>query len=763
MKAIAVKYKTSFFTTYFLSLIIIFLIPFSILGFTMYHNSTRDIKSQIETTSLNQLDQLKNMIDLRLTELDNIAVRIAYDPALMPYMVRNDGYAAKVAIDELGKYKANSAIVESIYLYFRGDRVIYSQHGSQTLDIVTDAIYQMSAGAKAQFLDDLNEVGSPLLRPHWSQSDIDELVAYYYPIRPNDSYPYGTLMYTIKESVLLKFFGGILGGIDGSIVVYDQNRHILLQHEAVNDEDSLMRTEALIAQADTSTGSGIQSLKYSGDRFSVIQVRSEARGLTFAAIVPSHQFLQPVTQVQRFLLILMSAIVFFGLIAAALFALRSSKPIRDLASYIGNRWGSVSGPNTGDLRFIREIFTEVYDSQRELKAKMDRQKPWAIELVLSRLLSGSYTTIHQLEPDLKTIDISLEADQFFVMVTESTDAMQMKSIQSAMEGPYKFVYVLDLLHEGYVAVLAGCDRTEESSRRTQEQAADTLLRFLHGGGKKNPVIGIGTMYTRLLHLNRSFIEAMAAIEHKFTQTRGSKIFFEDMNERDQQSLWVSVKKRVRFVESVKRGDKQVALESLAEIFHSFKEHDLSVMSLKAACQDIILQVHAAAAELGFEEMQEPLRHLIDCETLSALEAELSTIVAEICALVETRKENRQSRTHQEIIQYIEQNYCSYDLSLEGIADQFQLSTTHLSRLMRSVTGATFLEYVTRLRIENIKKQLVTTNKPIRTIIHEAGYMDASNFIRKFKVTVGMTPGQYRQTQQSSMPAAALSLDENNLA
>ncbi|HCE11432.1 MAG TPA: hypothetical protein DEQ24_01410, partial [Enterococcus sp.] len=45
---------------------------------------------------------------------------------------------------------------------------------------------------------------------------------------------------------------------------------------------------------------------------------------------------------------------------------------------------------------------------------------------------------------------------------------------------------------------------------------------------------------------------------------------------------------------------------------------------------------------------------------------------------------------------------------------------------------------------------------IKEIIQENGYYDVSNYTRKFRTIVGMTPGQYRTFYQSADPST-----ENN--
>ncbi|MNJ62772.1 DNA-binding transcriptional regulator AraC [compost metagenome] len=47
-------------------------------------------------------------------------------------------------------------------------------------------------------------------------------------------------------------------------------------------------------------------------------------------------------------------------------------------------------------------------------------------------------------------------------------------------------------------------------------------------------------------------------------------------------------------------------------------------------------------------------------------------------------------------------------------------------------------------MEEVKRLLINTSAPLKEIIEQVGYLDAPNFIRKFKKETGVTPGQYRK-------------------
>jgi transcriptional regulator GlxA family with amidase domain len=66
------------------------------------------------------------------------------------------------------------------------------------------------------------------------------------------------------------------------------------------------------------------------------------------------------------------------------------------------------------------------------------------------------------------------------------------------------------------------------------------------------------------------------------------------------------------------------------------------------------------------------------------------------------------------------------------------------RRFSKATGMSPLEYVHRLRIEEAKQMLETTDASIEAVAAEVGYQDPSFFGRLFRRRVGLTPAQYRR-------------------
>lgn len=97
--------------------------------------------------------------------------------------------------------------------------------------------------------------------------------------------------------------------------------------------------------------------------------------------------------------------------------------------------------------------------------------------------------------------------------------------------------------------------------------------------------------------------------------------------------------------------------------------------------------------------------------------------------------------------YVAEHILDPDISPEKVMAAFSVSESAVISAIKESTGMTFAKYVNHLKMEHVCAQLRQTSRPIKEIIAEAGYMDVSNFTRKFRLQYGCTPSIYREGAQ----------------
>lgn len=101
----------------------------------------------------------------------------------------------------------------------------------------------------------------------------------------------------------------------------------------------------------------------------------------------------------------------------------------------------------------------------------------------------------------------------------------------------------------------------------------------------------------------------------------------------------------------------------------------------------------------------------------------------------------------EMLGYIHKHFA--DITLEQMAETFHFSRQYCSRLIRELTGESFSELITMVRIGYGETLLMDTFLSLEEISEKVGYANPETFIRAFKRVRGMTPNQFRRKNKQS--------------
>lgn len=133
------------------------------------------------------------------------------------------------------------------------------------------------------------------------------------------------------------------------------------------------------------------------------------------------------------------------------------------------------------------------------------------------------------------------------------------------------------------------------------------------------------------------------------------------------------------------------------------------------------------------------------ETVEVMKAQMMDALLhgeqQILALRDTRKHHA---IMQNVRKYIEEQYSNPLLSLNHLEDEFGINGKYLSFLFREEIGVKFVDYLSQVRLEYAKALLVETHSSVQDIAIQVGYTNSMTFIRGFKKSFGMTPGDYRK-------------------
>ena len=91
-----------------------------------------------------------------------------------------------------------------------------------------------------------------------------------------------------------------------------------------------------------------------------------------------------------------------------------------------------------------------------------------------------------------------------------------------------------------------------------------------------------------------------------------------------------------------------------------------------------------------------------------------------------------------------------EITLDILAEKFDISTRSLNRRFKHATGKSPMQYLQQVRIENARELLKTSNLSISEVGYNVGYPDNSYFSALFHKAMSVSPKEYRNLVRKKM-------------
>ena len=139
----------------------------------------------------------------------------------------------------------------------------------------------------------------------------------------------------------------------------------------------------------------------------------------------------------------------------------------------------------------------------------------------------------------------------------------------------------------------------------------------------------------------------------------------------------------------------------------------------------------------------PFEELAGLPSLEVIQRWFSQLLDTILTSLEERVRNQAEVKVRAAETYLREHFREPGLSLTEVCAELSVSVSYFSQRFKSITGKTFVEYLTEVRMEHAKELLRTASGRGYEIAPQVGFRDPHYFSSTFKKVCGMTPTQYR--------------------
>ncbi|MFS0725397.1 helix-turn-helix domain-containing protein [Paenibacillus sp. 1P07SE] len=721
------------YVQYLVSYAIMLFIPLLITGMLVYNKVVDTVTEQALLANESILNQAGDLVDTKFFEMANIAADLSWNPLISLTQFRDDFYyfSTRNAMN----YNLTNSFLHDVLLYDRHERLFYSSESTYSLDLFSK-VYAYKEWPLSLLEETLHTLDRPMLRAAEPVNN-GSYVTYLRPIPVQSYNPRGTALFLIREDVLKDILQSAMQFDGNEVFIIDTNGKVVTGIFQREEDAYFFPLELQTAESDRGT---IQWNRPSGSTY-LSYLRSKDSGFTYVILTPERELLLDVIEIKNSTLASLILILLVGGFMIYLSMQFNYNPIRRLIATVEQTWGHIKGSNG----FHR--IESALSAARAADLQLQSSAPFIRDSLLLSLLQGKFTDAQQFNAKGEAAGMHLEGDDVLVAVVQSANAEELPADRSQAYAPFALrgLHVLDLMTESGLTLILTSQRQEEIP--VKEFAS--LLEWLSSRSGNPITIGVGTRCSELRAVTQSYLEASTAAQHQFIYGSGCVIYFHELDPALSRISWNSKDAIQHFLHLLERGSADEAMEAADHLLLCIREKSHSLFQAKSICLEtmnsalLYLRERRAPNSSPADVSDPDILSFANFHSIERLLRATADVCHAACLAAGQSPPSLPSSTIGRIRDYIAEHYESYHFSLQSAAEQLGLSAPYVSRLFKEETGETVMEYVNRLRIEKAKELLRTTDLPVKEIVERIGYKDVSNFIRKFKHSVRLTPIEYR--------------------
>ena len=744
--------KRSLFFRYFVSSILITLCVVLVFGMVFYYFNVVSIHSEVNTSRFSALSQALNKTDYLIESMSNIAYHFstAENDGAFGGILRNapTNQDEAMVYSQLSSYEENISIGATVGLYARGEPFIYLSNGKHSYE---NFERQFSGGADftmSRLYSNLNSTLRPIslfLKLNKDSKNIESpATAFIFPIPQLSSLPSASLLFLIDGVEYRAMIDNYAGEATKNVYLIDQTMQIVYQteHTPLSEEEKLF----LIRMK----GTGVTETTLAAKPMVVMRALSDNSGYSLVMVMNEDTFYSRVASMRRLVLVCVLCFAGLSLVLALVTAFKNYGPIKKLLGNIGVESKRNLSFGSNELEVVLDQFEISNQKNMELRRLIDVQRPYVTLRCIQNILRGNTGDSAQLAYDMQCANLAFAFPYFQVFLVSPISSgevgYQIENIIQVLESLPTIdakSYAVEFIVEKRVAVLVNFKNELTEGLPTTAYVAARLIERLKDTADMDVSIGIGNRREMLRDVHTSFVEALVIANEKATAGMHS---FEAISDAGNVDYNIREMELAMLYHALQQGDSEVAVSTLEKLATGISEIP-SMLIMQYQIFDVANVLIKIAGQMAYTIIHGDLQLLSDPKDMDRFLETAKKLAVAICGHCQAEKEKQRKLLNTEIIGFVNRHFRSYELSLEGAAAHFNLSISHLSRLFKQITGRTFVQYVTQLRMDAIKDELAHTDNQIKDIVNSAGYIDVASFVRKFKTIEGITPGQYRQAHK----------------
>ncbi|MDD3766626.1 MAG: AraC family transcriptional regulator [Eubacteriales bacterium] len=724
--------KNDLVVKYIVSYVLFMAIPIVIFSVIIFNYYIKLLHLEMESRNSSALERIKLIAENRFEQMH----RMAYQSLLNQEIIsseRDESVLADVKIIKtLESMHLRLDFIDNVYFYSQRKNCAYTSTRLYKFGEKNEPIFiynNMDSIRLSSFLNSVSK-NTMLHNVVVKENDLEKTVSVYLVLEGEkaDAKMQRLMIFVIDSAKLYSIFN------DEEVVILDSDNNIIISSVK---EDALDELAPIIAQSSSSKNSAVKKT----GKYYVSYTKTNYYGMQYFLFTNIDRALHNINRTKIIFIIGVLVILIVAFLIMPYVIKRQYAPIKTIKSVIIRK--NPQNEYSNDLDMIKTALKDAYEQNEALDIKLKNQAHEITDYLLSKLIKGDYSSLADYNKKAAEYGISIKSDYLCVafLITNGPSVMDCDSILRSQTPPVYHVSTPDPNR--------ACLVIQSSSKKLDYKWVKSLYEKIEAKMGEKAFITIGNCYDSPSFMWRSYMEAKTIVDDSSTKKEGIVFFDEYTSELDIPDY--SWNDKVDSLLSMVKTIQQDKVESIIDsIIDDVKARKYSIFSAKCVVYDIVNTIIKSLNSTGSVSNHgiEILSNFTALETVEDLREILSLICSDLMKNYRIAKANANSLI-EDIVRKIEENFYKPYFSVQWLAEQFGMSISGISKYFKNTKGITIKEYVYILEMERAKELLLNTDLPIGEISLAIGQQDVSNFIKKFKRKMGITPGEFRELNSDS--------------
>jgi AraC-like DNA-binding protein len=751
--------KNKTFYKIFISYLLIVIVPMSILGVVNYYKTLKIVQKNIESDSMGALNQAAYILDSRIKEINKLSDEFSVDARVRNFLyTKAENSKEKVimaleVINGLMRYAILNDYIDEVYIYSKSNDAIISTTSLYTPEMFYKNIYKNREVSYGNWMDSLNKINyRSFVKENYMQSrDSVNRIVYINSI-PNGEQSFGDVIIHMNEDKYKDVFKDVVDKDKGYYYVLDEDNNIIIS----NDMNKIYA-----GIINSNNNSGIQYINDKSEKVMMLSKYSTSNNWRYVVFIPNKVFISQIESVKQSTILLIGVVTILAFVMSIFAATSSYKNVKEIINLIKGTLGSVSYKGD-DYSFIANILKSSFSEIKENKELLNKQIPLIKQSFLSNLLKESKNmdleSLHEATSLLK-IDFKFsistviifrlveDLDKLLADEEEQSKRQEYKIIINKIIEDSKFGYGVSVDNYNTAFVCGIYEKDENALKENVNSIINSIKQIVDS--KLNVVIGVGNIYSGYNGVNDSYEEAMEAADFAAYNNKRN-IHFNEINKKGKIFAF-PIQKEVQLINYIKNSKKEQAIELVRNLYEeNYRNNEITYDMMRLFVYNLYCTVIRVLGELkvSLNPAISSKINILDDQKLKTMDINFilsssENIIVALCEHLDTQKKDSTMELKIKVTKFIDNNLLDSQLSLEFVADNFNITPQYLSKFFKENIGHNYVEYVNCKKIEKAKEYL-HNNETVRESATKAGFDNMGNFIKVFKKLVGVTPSEYKK-------------------